>query len=96
MQEDELSFGGGEARFYLGDGGGGFGLGARGDVDFGVVLVEDLRELLAYAGGGAGDDEDLDVVSIPRFAWANGWGLLCPLGLVGSFLSAAAREAITG
>lgn len=36
-----------------------FVLGAGGDVDFGVALVEDAGELLADAAGAAGDDEDL-------------------------------------
>lgn len=41
------------------DGGMGFFLGACGDVDAGVFGVEDVGELFAYAGVGAGDDVDL-------------------------------------
>lgn len=36
-----------------------FLVGACGYVDFGIVGIEDLGELLADAAGGAGDDEDL-------------------------------------
>ena len=59
VEVDEGTGGGGRGCFDGGDCGGGFLFVAGGDVDFGVVRVEDLGEFFAYAAGGAGDDEDL-------------------------------------
>lgn len=55
-----------------GDCGGGFRCRACGEVDFGIGAVEDLGEFLAYAAGGAGDDEDLECVLdglLRRWMW---------------------------
>jgi hypothetical protein len=60
VEVDEGTGGGGREGLDGGDCGGGFLFVAGGDVDFGVVRVEDLGEFFAYAAGGAGDDEDLD------------------------------------
>jgi hypothetical protein len=86
MEEDQLAFGFGEVGFDGFDCFLGFLGRARCDVDFRIVGVEDLREFLANAAGGAGDDEDLW-----RLAWAqlNGWRLLaipCLSDLGGFFL----------
>lgn len=59
MQVDELALGVRVCVLNLMDSGGGFGLGAGGDVYFGVFLVEDGGEVFAQAAGAAGDDEDL-------------------------------------
>ncbi len=41
---------------------GSFARGASSDVDFGIVGVEDLRELFTQTAGGAGYNEDLKVL----------------------------------
>ena len=61
MQEYELALGGRDGGLDLRNGCGCFVLGARCEVHFGVVRIEDLGEFLAYAGGSTRDNENLDV-----------------------------------
>ena len=75
---DEVAFAVGVVLLEGGDGGVEVGLGAGGEVDFGVLGVEHAGELVAYACGGAGDDVDLGdgvlVGGILRVLWKmGGW-----------------------
>jgi hypothetical protein len=59
MQEDQFSFGTWYRSLDILDGRARLLLGSCGDVDFGILAVEDLRKFLANTGIGTRYDEDL-------------------------------------